>query len=155
MVMKTEIQRRCGILNGIENMYLWTMWCQYLCFFQFRASFKTVDRDSAVGITTCYGLDGPGIEFWGGGRDFPHLSRPVLGPTQPPIKWVPGLSRGVKRQGRGVDHPLPSRSEVKERVELYFYTLSRPSWLVIERTLPLPLPYQLQKQDRLTKTDED
>ena len=35
--------------------------------------------------------------FWsnpGGGRDFPLLSRPTLGPTQPPIQWVPGLSRG-------------------------------------------------------------
>ena len=39
------------------------------------------------------------------GRDFPHHSRPALGPTQPPIQWVPGLSRGVKRPGRGVDHP--------------------------------------------------
>jgi hypothetical protein len=29
----------------------------------------------------------------GGGRDFMHLSRPVLGPTQPPAQWVPGLSR--------------------------------------------------------------
>jgi hypothetical protein len=29
-------------------------------------------------------------------------SRPVLGPTRPPVQWVPGvLSRGVKR-GRGV-----------------------------------------------------
>ena len=38
----------------------------------------------AVSIATGYGLDGPGIESrWG--RDFPHLSRPVLGPTQPPI----------------------------------------------------------------------
>jgi hypothetical protein len=48
---------------------------------------------SSVGIATGYGLDGPGIECrWG--RDFSHLSRPALGPTQLPVQWVPGISRG-------------------------------------------------------------
>ena len=50
-------------------------------------------RVDVVGIASRYGLEGPGIESrWG--RDFPHLSRPALRPTQPPVQWVPGLSRG-------------------------------------------------------------
>jgi hypothetical protein len=54
-----------------------------------------VGRDSSVRIATRYGLDGPRIESrWG--RDFPQPSRPFLGPTQPPVKWVPGLFPGVK-----------------------------------------------------------
>ena len=62
---------------------------------------------SSVGISTGYGLDCPGIESrWR--PDFPHMSRPALGPTQPPVQWVPGLSPEVN-SGRGVTltpHPL-------------------------------------------------
>ena len=62
---------------------------------------------SAVGIATGYGLDGLGSNP-GGGRDFPHLYGPALGPTQPYVQWEPGLSRGVK-SGRRVTltpHPI-------------------------------------------------
>ena len=48
---------------------------------------------SVVGIANGYVLDGPEIgSRWG--RDFPHLSRPALGLTQPTVQWVPGLSQG-------------------------------------------------------------
>jgi hypothetical protein len=95
-----------------------------------------VGRDSSVGIATRYGLDGPGIESrWG--RDFQHLSTPALGPT------------GVKRPGRGVDHPPSSSAEVKERVELYLCSPSGSSWPVIGRTL---LASKLEAQWRHEKS---
>jgi hypothetical protein len=33
-----------------------------------------------------------------------------------------GSFPGVKREGRGVDHPPPSSAEVEEGVELYLYS---------------------------------
>jgi hypothetical protein len=55
-------------------------------------------------------------------------SRPALGPTQPPIQWVPGaLSLEVKRQGREADHSPPSSAEVNECVELYLQS-NTPLW---------------------------
>jgi hypothetical protein len=88
---------------------------------------------SSVGIATGYELDGHGIESqWR--PDFPHPSRPALGPNPPPIQWVPGKAAGAWRWP-----PNPSSAEVKERVKLYFYSTSRSSWPVIRWTPPLPL----------------
>jgi len=39
-----------------------------------------------------YGLDGSGSNP--GGDEIFGLSRPAVGPTQPHVQWVPGLSRG-------------------------------------------------------------
>ena len=47
---------------------------------------------SSVGIATDYGLDGSGSNP--GGDEIFRPSRPALGPTQSPVQWVPGLSRG-------------------------------------------------------------
>jgi hypothetical protein len=46
---------------------------------------------------------------------------------------------GVKRQGRGSDHPHSPSAEVKERVDLYIHSPSGSSWTVLRWTLPLPL----------------
>ena len=92
-------------------------------------------RDSAVGIATRYGLDGQGIESrWG--RD---LSAPVqTGPGAYPASCTmsTGSLPGVKRPGRGADHPPLSKCRGQERVGLYLYTPSGPSWPVMAAPLP-------------------
>jgi hypothetical protein len=76
-------------------------------------------RDSSVGIATDYGLDDGmiGVRFPGGLGIllFDIVSRQALGPTQPPIQWIPGaLSLGLKRRGCEADHSHPSSAEVEE-----------------------------------------
>jgi hypothetical protein len=76
-------------------------------------------RDSSVGIVLGYGLDDQGSRFdsWQGLGIFflTTVFRMALGPTQPPIQWVPGtLSLGIKWPGHEADHSPPSSVEVKE-----------------------------------------
>jgi hypothetical protein len=77
-----------------------------------------VGRDSVVSIATRYQLDGLGIESrWG--REFPHPS------TQSPVNGYRVSFPGIKKAGRGVDHPPPPGAEVQERAEVYLYS---PFW---------------------------
>jgi len=70
----------------------------------------------------------------GGGRFSAAIQ---TGPGAHPTSHTMGTESfpGVKRPGRGVDHPLPPSAEVKERVGLHLYSLSGPSWPVLELTL--------------------
>jgi hypothetical protein len=64
-----------------------------------RCYYPRPDLDSVIGIETRYGLDDLGITFRLG-RDFPHPSRPSLGPTQSPRQGVPDLfPRGEAAEG--------------------------------------------------------
>ena len=86
----------------------------YICYF------PVCGPGSSVGIATDYWLDGPGSNS--GGNEIFRPSRPVLGPTQPPVKWVAGLYRIRGGRGVGLTPPLPFSAKVLERVELYFYS---------------------------------
>jgi hypothetical protein len=74
---------------------------------------------SSGSIVSDYGLDdrAVGVRSPVGAKDFPlaSVSRPALGPTQPPVQWVLGvLYPGVKAQpGRDADHSPPSSAEVE------------------------------------------
>jgi hypothetical protein len=76
---------------------------------------KTVDRDSAVGIATRYGLDGPGIESrWGAKFPTPVQTGPAAHPASCTVNT--GSFSGIKRPERGVEHAPLYSAEVKERV---------------------------------------
>jgi hypothetical protein len=68
---------------------------------------QTDEPGSSVSIVSGYGLDDRAIDVRSpaGTKNFSYsfsVSRPALGPTQPPVQWVPlVLSPGLKR-GRGV-----------------------------------------------------
>jgi hypothetical protein len=86
---------------------------------------------------------------------FTTASRTALGPTQPPIQWVPGaLSLGIKQPGREADHSPPSSFFLKRHLvlrgpfaypnglfDLHIETFGRTPWTG-DRPDTRPLPTQ-------------
>jgi hypothetical protein len=67
----------------------------------------TVGRDRPVRIATRYGLDAPGFESWWG-ESFSTPVHPAL------YTMATGSFPGVKRPGRGVEHPPYLASRLKK-----------------------------------------
>ena len=85
-------------------------------------------QDSAVGIATCYRLDGPGIETrWGARFSLPLQTGP--GALSASYTMDTGSFPWIKWPGRGIDHSPLCSTQVKERAELLplwnFMTCSR------------------------------
>jgi hypothetical protein len=79
---------------------------------------KKGSRDSAVSTAVGLRAGRPRVQSSSPGKGKNFLpstsSRPVLGPTQPPVQWeTRALSLGVKRPRREADHLPPSSTEVK------------------------------------------
>ena len=88
---------------------------------------NTTGHTSAVTTVTCSGLDSPGIDCWWGARlSTPAQTDPGAHPASSTVGT--GSLRGVKRSQHDADHPPLSNTKVKERVELYRHSPSRPSW---------------------------
>jgi len=62
----------------------------------------------------------------GEGKRFSAPIQPDSGAHPAPYRTVAGSFPGVKRPGRGVNHPPPSSAGIKERAELYLYSPSVP-----------------------------
>jgi hypothetical protein len=80
-------------------------------------SVQRLTTDRMIGVRWFNSRRGLGIFL------FSTASSPALGPTQPPIQWVPEApSPGVKRSWRKADHSTPSSAEVKNA---WSYTSTR------------------------------
>jgi hypothetical protein len=117
-------------MGGHGSIGLMTLVCEEGDYILASVLSTSMGQDSVVSIATHHGLKGLGIASWGGQifRSCPDWS---WGPPSLLYDGYQVCFQGVKRPGCGINHLPPSSAEVKERVELYLYCPSGPSWTVL------------------------
>jgi len=118
------------------GMWRRVIWCRLTYY---------MGRDSSVGKRIATGWTVRGSNPGGGGGEIFHTH-----PDRPWGRVFPGCK--VAEAWRW--SPTPSSAEVKERVELYIYSPSGPSWTVLRWTLPLPTQYSPALQRRCLLVQE-
>jgi hypothetical protein len=90
----------------VKPLHLTICFVDVLTMIIYRYTFNNPSMGWTIGVLGFDSRRGLGIFL------FTTAFRTTLGPTQPPIQWVPGaLSLRVKRPGREADHSLLSSAE--------------------------------------------
>jgi hypothetical protein len=102
-MFRTTCRPLSGAWNCTSSLWFYVEGCWTCGCWTLSSNHTSRGPGSVVGIATGYWLDGPGIESrWG--RDFPHLSRPTLGP--PSLLYNGFLAVNSGRNMTLSPHPL-------------------------------------------------
>ena len=104
-------------------------------------------KDSSVGTSDSLRAGRPGDRIPVGGEIFRTCPDRSWSPPSLLYNGYPVFPGGTVAGGWRWP-PTPSNADVKERVKLYLYSPSGPSWPVLEWTIPLPFTFTYSMQQR-------
>jgi hypothetical protein len=122
---------------SFHSILFFVIWFRALdvCVWVNRVIFPKIVCSRKFGIVTCYGLDSLGIESrWGARFVTPIQTSPGAHPACCAMR-TGSISWGKSGQSVALT-THPHLAQVKERVEVYFYSPSGPSWPVLGWKLP-------------------
>jgi hypothetical protein len=119
LIISTRLGRACGGITFLPKSWKSVIWSTSWKWGPSQPQSKMRSRGSSGSIVSDYGLDDRGSITRQRQRIFllAYASRPALGPTQPPVHWVPRVLFPRVKRGRGVTvttHPhLVSRLSMR------------------------------------------